>query len=69
MKINKWKRLKEIEENFDALKFNDFFLLGEKVIEQKETKEVGQEITYYKLIKKGKSVEYVAIYDTLEEGF
>jgi len=67
MKINEWRRLREVE-NLDKIKVGEFFLMGDKVIEQKETKFIGQEITYYKLLKrKGKSVEYVPIYDTLEE--
>jgi len=67
MKINDWIRLKEVE-NPDELKVGDLFLMGDKVIDQKETKIVGQEITYYKLLKnEGKSVEYIPIYDTLEE--
>jgi len=67
MKINEWRRLREVE-NLDKIKVGEFFLMGDKVIEQKETKIIGQEITYYKLLKrKGKSVEYVPIYDTLEE--
>jgi len=67
MKINEWRRLREVED-LDKIKVGEFFLIGDKVIEQKETKFIGQEITYYKLLKrKGKSVEYVPIYDTLEE--
>lgn len=67
MKINEWRRLKEVE-SLDNLKVGDFFLMGEYIIGQKEEKKPGQEITYYKVLnKKGKSIEYIPIYDILEE--
>ena len=56
MKVNEWKRLKEVQHP-DKIKEGEYFLMGEKVIEQKEDKIVGEEITYYKLLKrKGKSM-------------
>ena len=69
MKMNDWRKLKEVEDPY-KIEIGEFFLMGEKVIEQRETKIPGQEITYYKLLnKEGKSVEYMPIYDILEEGF
>jgi len=72
MKMSEWRKLKAIEnyELINNFKVGDCFLMGDKIIEQRETKVPGQEITYFKILnKKGKSVEYIAIYDTLEEGF
>lgn len=66
MKVREWNRLKETN-NFEKLKVGDFFIMGENMLNQKETKSVGQEITYYKLLKKGKSIEYTPVYDVLEE--
>ena len=70
--MSEWRKLKAIEnyELINNFKVGDCFLMGDKIIEQRETKVPGQEITYFKILnKKGKSVEYIAIYDTLEEGF
>lgn len=71
MKINEWMRLKEVEgTNTDEIRIGELFLMGEKIIAQKDDKVIGQEITYYKLLnKKENSIEYVPIYDRLEEGF
>ena len=67
MKISKWRKLK-IVENYENLEIGDNFLMGTSVEEQKETKVQGDKISYYKIIgKKERSVEYMAIYDTLEE--
>lgn len=70
MKKHKWLRLKQIEEEDDLskLRLNDFFLTGDAVIGQLEIKVVGDQITYYKIIKKeGKNIEYTSIFDILEE--
>ena len=72
MKANEWIRLKEItdETNTEDMKVGDLFLMGTKVIEQRENKIIGDQITYYRLLnKKDKGIEYIAIYDRLEEGF
>jgi len=46
----------------------EYFLTGKKVIEQKETKKVGQDISYYKVTKiDGNNISYVMIFDKLEE--
>jgi len=70
MKKYKWLRIKTIDEDNDKtrLRLNDFFLEGNAVINQLETKVIGDQITYYKIIKKGeRSIEYTTIFDTLEE--
>ena len=73
MKKSKWLHLKEIDEEekiFKSVEMDEYFLTGDSVIRQKEIKEIGQQITYYKLIKKTKNnVEYVPIYDIIEEDF
>ena len=46
----------------------DRFLYGKAMISQKESKEVGQEITYYEIIRnEGLNTEYKPIYDRLEK--
>jgi len=71
MKKYKWLRIKTIskEDNDEnKLKLNDIFLSGEATIAQLETKVIGDQITYYKIIKKGdRNVEYKIIFDILEE--
>lgn len=69
MKKTKWSRIKQIEEDdLSKLRLNDFFLTGDAIIGQLEIKVVGDQITYYKIIKKeGKNIEYTSIFDILEE--
>lgn len=70
MKKIKFQRMKEIdyEDDMSKLDVGDNFLMGNAVIAQKSLKEVGQPISYYKVIeKKNKSVLYEIAYDTLEE--
>lgn len=51
-----------------VLKKYDRFLYGPHMVEQKETKEVGQEITYFEVISNnGLNTEYKPIYDRLEK--
>jgi hypothetical protein len=46
----------------------DRFLYGSSMISQKEGKDVGQEITYFEVIKnEGLNIEYKPIYDRLEK--
>ncbi len=52
------------------LKEGDLFLYGIAVIAQKDAKEVGQQITYFKVINSktdGKMIEYTPVFDILEE--
>ena len=70
MKKYRWLRIKTINEEEDLLKLrlNDIFLTGESVIGQLENKNIGDEISYYKIIKKEeKNIEYITIFDFLEE--
>ena len=63
-------RLKEIidEEQMKILKKYDRFVYGPSMILQKETKEVGQQITYYEIISNdGLNTEYTPLYDVLEK--
>lgn len=67
----KWLRIREIEDlvNID-LSEGDIFLNGTAMIGQKDTKEIGQQITYFEVIKqneKNKSIEYKQVFDILEE--
>lgn len=64
-----FRKLIEIEDdNTLMLKQGDIFLYGKNMIAQKSNKDVGQEISYFKLVKKdGLKVEYTIIFDVLEE--
>jgi len=66
MKISEWRLLKVVED-LEKLNEGDCFLMGESVSAQKENKKTGDEISYYRLLRKEKSVEYTPIYDILEE--
>ena len=70
MKKHKWLKIKKIDEDGDEskLRIGDIFLTGISTIAQIETKVIGDQITYYKIIKKGdKNIEYKMIFDILEE--
>lgn len=63
-------KMKEVtnEEQMKRLQKYDKFLYGPRMLEQKETKQVGQQITYYEVIsKEGLNIEYTPIYDVLEK--
>lgn len=63
-------RLYEFETEGDTSNLNigDKFLYGKNIITQKQTKIIGEPITYYQVISKSKcGIEYVPIYDYLEE--
>lgn len=69
MKADEWYRVKVVEDisNYN-LKLGDKFLYGSKVANQKETKKIGDKITYYEVIKiDGNSVQYVIRIENLEE--
>jgi hypothetical protein len=73
MKTSRFGTLWEIEtdDNIDMnrLSGGQLFLYGSNVINQKYSKEPGDQIVYYKVIKKeGNSIEYMQIFDVLEEG-
>lgn len=67
----KWLRIMEVEDLINVdLKEGDIFLYGIAVIAQRDIKEVGQQITYFKVIKsktEGKMIEYTQVFDVLEE--
>ena len=66
-----WLRLKEIEDPLEMnLNEGDLFLYGVYVIAQKDLKKIGDQITYFKVLKsekKGKNIEYIQVFDVLEE--
>lgn len=66
-----WLRLREVEDLINAkLEEGDTFLHGIAMIGQKDTKEIGQQIVYFKVIKnhtEGKMIEYTEVFDVLEE--
>ena len=72
MKIEHWKKIKEysIDEEIKDLKPGDLFLFGEKMANQKYTKEPGEEVTVYKIIsidKKENSICYIPVTERLEK--
>ena len=63
-------RMKEIveENDMDQLKIGDCFLYGNHVIGQKQSKIIGQSLSYFKIISKSKNgVEYAPIFDHMEK--
>jgi hypothetical protein len=69
MKKKKFEKLPVFDDENDLmkLKIGDSFLYGQRMIEQVSYKEVGKEISYYKIINKSDySVEYIPIYDIIE---
>ena len=69
MRKHRWSRIKKIEEDdMSKLRINELFLAGDAVVAQLESKNVGDNITYYKVIKKqGNNIEYIPVFDILEE--
>lgn len=71
MRESDWKRMPEIieEKNMDDLQLHDYFLYGNSMISQKQTKKIGQEISYFEVIGKGGGghIEYAPVFDTLEK--
>lgn len=59
------------EDDFtDKLKIGDKFLFGNRMIEQTENKQIGEEITYYQVIRiKGKNCEYMPRFEILQEDY
>jgi len=57
------------EDDFrEKLRRGDFFLYGRKMISQVESKQPGDQICYYQVIKiDGKNVEYMTKFDILEK--
>ena len=70
MRMMIFQRLPEItnESQMKGLRKYDRFLYGATMIEQKEAKDVGQEITYFEVIRnEGLNIEYKPVYDRLEK--
>jgi hypothetical protein len=71
MRESDWKKLPEIteEDKMDELQLHDYFLYGTNMVNQKQTKKLGQDISYYEIIGKdgNKHVEYAPIFDILEK--
>lgn len=74
MKANKWSKLPIVElEDFAGnkkrLQVGDKFLHGSKVVQQKETKKIGDNVSYYIVTNiKNNSVEYQMGFGILKEG-
>lgn len=69
MKKNKWLRLKSVDDPMNLnLEKGELFLHGNRMINQKEVKKIGEEITYFKVLESdGNRMEYIQIFDKLEE--
>ncbi len=70
MRLTEFLKLKELEEEEDMndLKEGDIFLYGRNVIGQKQNKNIGDAISYYKVVAiAGKDVSYAPVFDSLEE--
>lgn len=66
MKVDMFKKLPESISNNVCI--GHIFLEGENMIAQKQTKNVGDSITYFEIIEITESgYEYVARYETLEK--
>jgi len=71
MKKSKFKTLKtfDIIEDDRVLEVDECFLTGGEIIKQKDAKDVGDLVTYYRVTKaNGKNISYTMIYEKLEEG-
>jgi len=66
-----WLRLKDIEDPLKMrLKKGENFLYGSRMISQKDTKKIGEQITYFEVLNSkndGKDLEYIQKFDVLEE--
>ena len=72
MKASKWLRIVIVESNdsINKLEVGNVFLEGDRIISQRETKRIGNFITYYKVTNNNNKglVSYVPITEKLEEG-
>ncbi len=70
MNIRKFSGLVEFENvTSEKLKVGDVFLYGKRMIEQKENKNIGDIITFYRVLNIGDTgnVEYIPVYEKLED--
>jgi hypothetical protein len=68
MKVDDWRFIKVISDltKTSKLKVGDVFLAGPNIIDQKGKKKIGDEITYYKVLKnENNKIEYMIKIDTL----
>lgn len=72
MRESKFRSLKQLKDESlfnKKLQVGDHFLYGQNVIDQINTKKVGDQVTYYKVINKtkGRNIEYQMVFDVLEQ--
>jgi hypothetical protein len=71
IKQQDFEKMVEINVNdLDSYKFknNEKFLMGESMIDQKFSKEIGDSISYYQISKiDNKNIQYIVKYDRLGE--
>ena len=74
MRKTEFMRLKEIDEHdkdneMSNLKVGDVFLYGRNMVNQKQVKKVGEDISYFKILRKTASggVEYGSVFDIMEK--
>lgn len=67
MRFSEWSRIKIVKDIMNTqLRMDETFLTGEHMIGQKDTKQKGDEVSYYKVIKaEGKNVEYIIMFGIL----
>ena len=73
MTLSEWRKLKKLENEDDfttRLKVGENFLYGTQQINQMESKQVGDKINFFTVIKiEGKNCEYGLTFDTLESNY
>lgn len=71
MKLYHFLRLPRLEDKDDfseKLEKGDRFLYGFKMKQQAETKKVGDEVSFFRVLKvEGKNVEYITEFEILEK--
>lgn len=70
MKVAEFRSTRRLkyDDDFRKLEVGDTFLMGEQMTLQVEKKKKGEEVSFFKVIKKeGNNVEYVLTFDILEE--
>jgi hypothetical protein len=69
MRLSFFQKIRAIENEDEIYKLRkyDRFLYGNAMIEQKQTKEVGQQITYYEVVSvENNKIEYKPIFDIID---
>jgi hypothetical protein len=67
--FKKIRKLKEMEINSTNLKIGDIFVSGKNMMEQLNTKKIGDNVSYYEVIdiKDNGNIVYMLKIDTMEE--